>query len=148
MIVGIGVDVVNVPRFGATLHRTPGVRDRLFTTAERTTVDGHPRTEVSLAARFAAKEAVAKALGAPQGMRWHDCEVVTAANGRPSIAVRGTVAAVAVGLGVTGWHVSLSHDGDVAVAYVVAVAGGDPFGTVAGGDPMGTVAGGDPMGTR
>ena len=53
--------------------------------AERTNDEGHPRTETSLAARFAAKEAVAKALGAPQGMAWHDCEVLTDRTGRPWI---------------------------------------------------------------
>ena len=70
MIVGLGIDVVGVERFGRTLERTPALRTRLFTAAER------DLPLESLAARFAAKEAVAKALGAPMGMRWHDCEVV------------------------------------------------------------------------
>lgn len=115
-IVGIGVDVVDVTRFAQTLERTPGLRTRLFTPAER---DLPVR---SLAARFAAKEAVAKALGAPGGMSWQDCEVVREESGRPTLRVRGTVAAVAAGLGVTRWHLSLSHDGGVAVAQVVAEA--------------------------
>lgn len=122
MIVGIGVDVVNVPRFSATLKRTPALRDRLFTVAERTNDEGHPRTETSLAARFAAKEAVAKALGAPQGMAWHDCEVLTDRTGRPWIRTARTVAASARELGIERWHVTLSHDGDVAIAYVIAEA--------------------------
>jgi holo-[acyl-carrier protein] synthase len=132
VIVGIGVDVVNVPRFAATLRRTPSVRERLFTVGERTTVDGRQRTDVSLAARFAAKEAVAKALGAPPGLRWHDAEVVSDADGRPWLRTSGSVSDVAESLGVTRWHLSLSHDGDLAVAYVTAEGDG-PVPTVAGG---------------
>ncbi len=120
MIVGIGVDVVNVPRFGATLKRTPGLRERLFTGIERVTAEGAPRSEASLAVRFAAKEAVAKALGSPGGLRWHDCQVVSDAHGRPWLRTTGTVAALAEKLGVRHWHVSLSHDADTAIAYVVA----------------------------
>ena len=122
MIVGIGIDVVNVPRFAATLERTPSMRDRLFTRAERTSDEGTPRTETSLAARFAAKEAVAKALGAPQGMAWHDCEVLTDRTGRPWIRTSRSVSAQAQELGIERWHVSLTHDGDVAIAYVIAEA--------------------------
>lgn len=120
MIVGIGADVVSVPRFSASLVRTPGLRARLFTEREQVTDDGLPRTDTSLAGRFAAKEAVAKALGAPLGMLWHDCEVVAGGDGRPWLELSGTVAAAAASLGVEHWHLSLSHDGDLAVAYVVA----------------------------
>lgn len=114
MIVGIGIDVVDIERFAATLNRTPGLRTRLFTEAER------GRSSASLAARFAAKEALAKALGAPLGLAWHDAEVSTDASGRPCLAVRGTVAEAASRLGVTSWHVSLSHDAGIASAVVVA----------------------------
>lgn len=120
MIVGIGVDVVDVPRFEATLERTPGMAERLFTEQERVTDLGHPRTPTSLAARFAAKEAVAKALGAPTGMHWHDCQVIGDSGGRPWLRMSGTVEAAAAEQGIERWHLSLSHDGDVAVAYVVA----------------------------
>lgn len=120
MIVGIGVDVVDVPRFGASLQRTPGMLERLFTDEERTTEDGRPRTETSLAARFAAKEAVAKALGAPRGMAWHHCEVIGDSDGRPWLRITGSVEQAAQAQGIARWHLSLSHDGDVAVAYVVA----------------------------
>ena len=116
MIVGIGTDVVDLARFAATLERTPTVRARLFTPAEAAL-----RPE-SLAARFAAKEAVAKALGAPAGMRWHDCEVVTDPDGRPWLTVSGSVAAVAAERGVSRWHLSLSHDGGIASAMVIAEA--------------------------
>ncbi len=114
MIVGVGIDVVDIARFEATLERTPGLRERLFTPAEA----GLPVR--SLAARFAAKEAVAKALGAPGDLRWHDAEVETEASGRPVLHVGGTVAARLTELGGSRVHVSLSHDGGVATAIVVA----------------------------
>jgi holo-[acyl-carrier protein] synthase len=120
LIIGIGVDVVEVTRFEESLRRTPALAGRLFTDAERVLPDGRPRTARSLAARFAAKEAAAKALGAPAGLAWHDAEVVVAVSGRPSLRVTGTVAAAAGRAGVAAWHLSLSHDGDVAVATVVA----------------------------
>lgn len=110
----MGIDVVDVARFTVSLERTPGLATRLFTETERGL---HPR---SLAARFAAKEALAKALGAPGGLRWTDAEVRTATNGRPTLRADGTVAAAAERLGVTDWHVSLSHDGGLAVAVVIA----------------------------
>ena len=117
MIVGVGVDVADVARFEESLTRTPGLKDRLFTDAERAL------PMLSLAARFAAKEAVAKALGAPGGLAWHDVEVVREPSGRPSLVVTGTVAAAAAAVGVTHWHLSLSHDGGQAVAFVVAEGG-------------------------
>lgn len=129
MIVGVGVDIVDVKRFQQLLQRSPRTLDRVLTPGERTRADGSGRDAASLAARFAAKEAVAKALRAPSGLAWHDCEVRQGADGAPGIAVRGTVAAAARARGVTHWHVSLSHDGPVAVAYVIAegrVAGGGP----------------------
>ncbi len=122
MIVGVGVDVVPVDRFAAALIRTPAMADRLFTPAEQLSDSGVPRSPQSLAARFAAKEALAKALGAPGGMNWTDAEVRTDDAGRPSIVVMGTVAAVADSLGVTHWHLSLSHDGGIAAATVIAEA--------------------------
>ena len=73
----------------------------------------------SLAARFAAKEALAKALGAPGDLSWHDAEVVTDVSGWPSFELRGTVAARAQELGVDRVHLSLSHDGGLASAMVV-----------------------------
>ncbi|MBX6750831.1 MAG: holo-ACP synthase [Micromonosporaceae bacterium] len=125
MIIAIGIDVVLVERFEQALARTPQLADRLFTEAERYTRSGGPRTPESLAARFAAKEAVAKALGAPRGLNWHDCEIVTDADGRPWLTVAGTVAAAAAQRGITRWHLSLSHDGGIASAMVLA-EGDDP----------------------
>ncbi|MBA2553067.1 MAG: holo-ACP synthase [Geodermatophilaceae bacterium] len=120
MIVGVGIDVVPVDRFATALERTPGLADRLFTAAERVTASGHPRTPESLAARFAAKEALAKALGAPGNMHWHDAEVQIVEHGQPLLSIVGTVAARATALGVASLHVSLSHDGGIASAVVVA----------------------------
>ena len=114
MIVGIGVDVVDVDRFEQSVRRTPGLADRLFTPAER------PLPVESLAARFAAKEAVAKVLGAPGGLEWHDVEVVVQPGGAPTLEVRGTVLAAAQERGARRWHLSLSHDAGTAVAMVVA----------------------------
>lgn len=122
MIVGVGIDVVPVARFAEALDRTPGLAARLFTPAELVTPAGDSRTAESLAARFAAKEALAKALGAGGGMHWLDAEVNTDAAGQPSLTTAGTVAERAAGLGVTRWHVSLSHDGGIAAATVIAEA--------------------------
>ena len=113
MIVGIGVDLCDVVRFEESLRRTPELADRLFTEAER------DRPVASLAARFAAKEALAKALGAPAGLGWHDAEVVTDASGRPRFVVTGTVAEALHRAGGTDVHLSLTHDGGLAAAYVV-----------------------------
>ncbi|GCD95490.1 holo-ACP synthase [Embleya hyalina] len=120
MIIGVGIDVADIARFGRSLERTPGLADRLFTDAERHVRPGQARGVASLAARFAAKEALAKALGAPGGLHWLDAEVTTEDSGRPLLAVTGTVAARAAALGVTHWHVSLSHDAGIASAVVIA----------------------------
>jgi holo-[acyl-carrier protein] synthase len=112
-IVGVGIDVVDVSRFEDSLRRTPGLTERLFTQAEAT------RTPASLAARFAAKEALAKALGAPGDLAWHDAEIVSEESGRPRMCLRGTVAGRAVELGAAHVHLSLSHDAGIASAVVV-----------------------------
>lgn len=114
MIVGVGIDVVDIARFEATLERTPGLAQRLFTPGER-----HVKP-ASLAARFAAKEALAKALGAPGTLHWHDAQVVSEPSGRPRLVVQGTVAARAAQLGVVNLHLSLSHDAGIASAVVIA----------------------------
>lgn len=119
MIVGIGVDLVNVTKFDATITRTPGFADTVFTPQERRDEDGQ-RSVASMAGRYAAKEALAKALGVPPGMRWHDCEVLAEPDGRPYIRTTGLLAEAAQELGVHTWHVSLAREGDVAMAYVVA----------------------------
>jgi holo-[acyl-carrier protein] synthase len=119
-VIGVGIDVVPVTRFAAAMHRRPALLDRLFTPAEQRTKSGALRPPESLAARFAAKEALAKALGAGGGMLWTDAEVVANESGYPSLEVRGTVAARAQQLGVRTFHVSMSHDGGIAAATVIA----------------------------
>jgi len=113
MIVGVGIDVADIDRFAAALERTPSMREKLFTESERG-LGMH-----SLAARFAAKEAIAKALGAPGNLEWHDAEVVCLASGQPTFEVRGTVAARLAELGGVSVHLSLSHDAGIASAVVV-----------------------------
>ena len=112
-VIGVGIDVCDLDRFAASLARTPGLLDRLFTPAEST------RPPASLAARFAAKEALAKALGAPGNLAWHDAEVVSEESGRPVFLMRGTVAARADQVGAVHVHLSLSHDAGIASAVVV-----------------------------
>ncbi|MCF3103419.1 holo-ACP synthase [Streptomyces roseoverticillatus] len=120
MIVGVGIDVAEIDRFDAAMRRTPGLAARLFVERELYLPGGERRGIASLAVRFAAKEAVAKALGAPGNLLWTDAEVTTEASGQPRLVVSGTVAARAEELGVTSWHVSLSHDAGVASAVVIA----------------------------
>lgn len=112
-VIGVGIDVAGIDRFAESLSRTPGLRAKLFTEGER------ERSPASLAARFAAKEALAKALGAPAGLAWHDAEVVSEESGQPRFELRGTVAARAAVLGVQQVHLSLSHDAGIATAMVV-----------------------------
>ncbi len=112
-VCGVGIDVVDIDRFGASLSRTPGLRERLFTSAEA------QLPLASLAARFAAKEALAKALGAPGDLGWHDAEVVRESSGQPRLEMRGTVLARAEAMSVGSVHLSLSHDAGIASAVVV-----------------------------
>ncbi|WP_312397515.1 holo-ACP synthase [Kocuria sp.] len=120
MIVGTGVDIVDVERFKRQLERTPRLRERLFVAHER------DLTLNSLAARFAVKEAAAKALLAPPGMIWQDCWITNDEHGAPRLHTTGTVAEVAERRGVQTWHVTISHDGGMAVAFVVAEGSGGP----------------------
>ena len=112
-VIGVGIDVVDLERFAESLARTAGLSERLFTPGEAS------RGMASLAARFAAKEALAKALGAPGNLAWHDAEVVSEESGRPVFLMRGTVAARADQVGAVHVHLSLSHDAGIASAVVV-----------------------------
>jgi holo-[acyl-carrier protein] synthase len=113
MIIGIGIDVCDVRRFAEAIERQPRMVQRLFTPLEAA------RSVASLAARFAAKEALAKALGAPAGMSWPDAEVQSDDGGRPFFVITGTVENRARELGVGTVHLSLSHDAGIASAMVV-----------------------------
>ena len=110
MIDGIGIDVVDIERFKSSLDRTPGLVEKLFTENERT------KPISSLAARFAAKEALAKALSVGKGLPWHDAEILNLENGKPVFLFRGEIAEIIVGADV---HLSLSHDAGIASAIVI-----------------------------
>lgn len=116
MIVGIGIDVCDISRWREMVARRPGAVDRLLTPAEALL------NHTSQAGRFAAKEALAKALGAPGGLGWQDAEVVVDELGRPSFRISGTVAARAAELGVTHVHLSITHDSGIASAFVICEA--------------------------
>ncbi len=118
MIVGIGVDVVDLARFERAVGRTPGLIDRLFTVHERTL------PVRSLAGRFAAKEALMKALGDTDGVRWHDMQVVSDSAGNPDLSLSGRAAEIARRRGIEHVHVSMSHDAGVATAFVIAESAG------------------------
>jgi holo-[acyl-carrier protein] synthase len=110
MIDGIGIDVVDIERFKESIDRTPGLREKLFTPTEAA------KPIASLAARFAAKEALYKALSPAHGLAWHEAEVINLENGKPAFLFRGAIADLIDGAQV---HLSLSHDGGIASAMVI-----------------------------
>ena len=116
MIVGVGVDIVDIARFTRALERTPKLGLRLFTDAER------ELPAASLAGRFAAKEALIKAFGGSGSMTFHDMVVVKDELGKPSFDLQGAAAEMAAARGVASLHLSISHDANAAIAFVVAEA--------------------------
>lgn len=119
MIVGIGVDVVDIARFERGLIRTPALVHRLFAESEQVR-DGVAMPLRSLAGRFAAKEALIKALGDSAGVRWHDMRVVSNDLGNPGFELFESTRAIAQERGITAIHLSMSHDAGFAIAYVIA----------------------------
>ena len=119
-VVGVGVDIVHLRRFQAALARTPRLVARVFTDREIALSGGAKPRPSSLAARWAAKEAVAKVLVDNRGLEWHHCEIVSGDFGEPSVLLTGTVLAAARSRGIGSWHLSLSHGGGMAIAFVVA----------------------------
>lgn len=128
---GIGVDAIDIGRVRAALERTPSLLARVYTERERaacTSRCGDLKVG-GLAARFAAKEAVAKALGTGlRGFGWRDVEVGNDEFGKPSVTLHGGAAARAAALGVDRVHLSLTTSADLAVAHVVVEATGDDGG--------------------
>ena len=128
MILGLGIDVVEIARIQRILDGPPGRAERFlarcFTAAERAYCQAGRDRAARHAARFAAKEAASKALGAPAGIAWTDVEVVRGA-GAPRLELRGVAAERARSLGVSRALLSLTHDGGVAAA-VVALEGAGP----------------------
>jgi holo-[acyl-carrier protein] synthase len=127
-VAGIGIDAVDVGRFRAVLDRRPGLLDRVFTAAERADAAGRADPVEHFAARFAAKEAVMKALGTGiGGFALRDVEVVRrsgtgATAGAPTLRLKDRAAALAAERGVGRWHVSLTHTGQLAMAMVLGEA--------------------------
>ncbi len=120
-VIGIGVDTVDIDRFRAVLARRDRMSKRLFTPGELSLLTERNDAVPSLAARFAAKEAVMKALSTGLGgVDFADIEVLSLSSGAPSLSLSGRAAARAASLGVTRWHISLTHTDTVASAFVVA----------------------------
>jgi holo-[acyl-carrier protein] synthase len=125
-IVGVGVDAVDVARFRRVLDRRPRVAERCFTESERSDATHSADLAQSLAARFAAKEAVMKALGRGIGsFALTDVEVCRtpgrgATRNAPHLVLHGTAAELAGAQGAARLHLSLTHTDHVAIAFVVA----------------------------
>lgn len=124
MIIGTGIDLVDIPRFERTMSRTPRLMERLFAPSERTL------RLPSLAARYAAKEALIKALGGSDGLHWTEIEIASEPSGRPHFLLTGTTAEAVRDKGIALLHLTMSHDAGLATAFVVAE--GEP--RVAGGE--------------
>lgn len=128
MIVGLGMDVVEIARIRRILDGPRGRAERFlsrcFTPRERAYCDGARDRDARYAARFAAKEAASKALGAPLGIGWHDVEVIRT-GGAPSVALAGMAAAAAKRLLARRVLLTLTHDAGVAAATVVVEGEGE-----------------------
>jgi len=122
-VVGLGLDLVDIARFGRVLSRRPSISGRLFTDAERAYAGRLSDPVPSLAARFAAKEAVMKALGVGLGaFAFGEVEVQREPSGEPRLALTGGAAALASERGAREWLVSLTHTQTAAAAVVVALS--------------------------
>ena len=121
IMIGLGVDAVDIERFRDVLSRTPSLKTRVFTSAELELAGTRKDATAALAARFAEREATMKALGVGLGaFDLHDVSVRKAASGAPELIVSGRAQELAEQLGITQWRVSLSHTYIVAVAVVAA----------------------------
>ncbi len=123
MIAGIGVDLVHVPRIRQAIERwQERFLERVFTAEEIAYARRRRDPAEHLAARFAAKEAALKALGTglSMGVRWREVEVRRARGEPPRLALSGRTAALGAARGVRVFHVSLTHDGEYALAQVLA----------------------------
>lgn len=114
MVVGIGVDLVDITRFEEHVAKTPKLLERLFVPSE---LDAPMKT---IAGRFAAKEALIKALGGSDGVAWHEVEITKNSSGKPEIKTLGQTAKTVEAAGISTLHLSISHDAGMAVAMVVA----------------------------
>ena len=122
IVIGIGTDLVELDRFRITLERTPGIRTRTFTEGERAYADTKNDPTERYAVRWAAKEAVMKAMGVGLGeVSMSDIEIVRAESGAPSVLLHDTAASMAESLGITEWKLTLTHTESFAQAIAVAL---------------------------
>jgi holo-[acyl-carrier protein] synthase len=121
-IVGLGVDICEIERMDRALGRHPTMRERVFTPEERAYCDSRSRPAESYAGRFAAREAVIKALGGYRGKRWQDISVTRAPTGAPSIRLEGGAKLRADELGIERVLITFTHERTNAVAFAVAVS--------------------------
>ena len=121
MILGLGVDLVGVRRLKAARRRA-GFDARIFTPAERARARRRADADLHLAGRFAAKEAVMKALGTgwTAGVTWQGIEILSGKAGEPLLTLKGRAAGRARALRIRRWHLSISHDAGIALAVAVA----------------------------
>jgi holo-[acyl-carrier protein] synthase len=122
MIVGLGVDITEIDRFEAAIaRRGRALLQRLFTPAEISYCEKHRNSAERFAGRFAAKEAAMKALGTgwARGVRWLDIEVAREPSGKPTLKLSGATRAIADGLGVKNIALTITHDGNTALAQVI-----------------------------
>jgi holo-[acyl-carrier protein] synthase len=120
-ILGLGVDISEIGRMERALARHPTMRERVFTAEERAYCDSKARPAESYAGRFAAREAVVKALGGYRGKRWQDISVTRSSSGAPAIRLTGNAKARADMLGITQVLITFTHERTHAVAFAVAV---------------------------
>jgi holo-[acyl-carrier protein] synthase len=121
-MIGIGVDLCEVDRMRMALDRTPTLRERVFTDEERAYCDQQKDPTERYAVRFAAKEAVMKAMGVGLGAcKWREIEVAKASSGAPSVLLHGGARALAEGMGISSWRLTLTHTHRVAEAIAVAL---------------------------
>jgi len=123
-IVGLGVDICEIARMERALARHPTMRARVFTPEEIAYCDGKARPAESYAGRFAAREAVIKALGGYRGKRWQDISVTRHPSGAPIIALAGNAKLRADAIGITRVLITFTHEKTSAVAFAVAVTDG------------------------
>jgi holo-[acyl-carrier protein] synthase len=121
-ILGLGVDICEIERMERALARHPTMRERVFTPEERAYCDSKGRPSESYAGRFAAREAVIKALGGYRGKRWHDISVARAPTGAPAIRLEGGAKLRADALGIDRVLITFTHERTNAVALAIAVA--------------------------
>lgn len=124
-VVGVGVDLCEVERLREAMARTPGMRNRLFSAREQEYCERRKNPGERYAARFAAKEAVLKAMGVGLGAcALYDIEVVNESSGAPRLVLSASAAKLAAEKGVAGWQISLTHTGSLAQATVIALGAG------------------------